>query len=60
MQDKKQNNNDKEEKVQPHPEDPAVQRGKAAIDAQHAIDPKPEEVKKKEEEKDAEQWRNEG
>jgi hypothetical protein len=40
--------------------DPAVERGKAAINAARAIDEEPEGVKEEKEEKDAEQWRNEG
>jgi hypothetical protein len=41
-------------------EDPAVQRGKAAIEAGKVSDPKPDQEKKKEDEEDAEKWRNEG
>ena len=51
---------DKKEKKQEDNNDPAVQRGKEAIEAQHNIDTEPEDVKKDKEKKDAEQWRNEG
>jgi hypothetical protein len=38
----------------------AIERGESAIKARMEIDDRPEEIKKKEEEEDAERWRNEG
>jgi hypothetical protein len=55
-----ENKSDKKVNEKEQSEDPAVQRGKAAIDAQQVSNPEPEDVKKEKEEKDAEQWRNEG
>jgi hypothetical protein len=41
-------------------EDPAVERGKQAIDASRVANPQPEHDQEKSEKKDAEKWRNEG
>jgi hypothetical protein len=56
----RESNPDKNEKAKRNEENPAVQRGKSAIAAQRIIDPEPDDIKKAKEEKDAEQWRNEG
>lgn len=49
-----QNNNEQQDKQ------PNVQQGKAAIAAEQIANPKPEEQQEKEEQQDAEKWRNEG
>ena len=53
-------NSDNRIKSDKQQEDPAVEKGKQAIEAARVANPQPKEEQEKKEKEDAEKWRNEG